>query len=105
YRHVRLRLTDPLHIAHWGTFVTTPVVSARTATVKIATTIANESTATRSFVLESEIALGDNIVAHSSTPASLAVNERQALAQDIELPAPRRWTLDSPVLYTLRQRV
>ncbi|HKW03487.1 MAG TPA: glycoside hydrolase family 2 TIM barrel-domain containing protein [Vicinamibacterales bacterium] len=105
YRHVRLRLTDPLHIAHWGTFVTTPVVSARAATVKIATTIANESTASRSFVLESEIVLGNDIVARSSTPASLAANGRGALSQDIELPAPRRWTLDSPVLYTLRQRV
>ena len=105
YRHVRLHLTDPLHIAHWGTVVTTPVVSARTATVKIATSLTNDSTATRSFVLESEIALGDDIVARSSTPASLAANERHEVVQSIELSDPRRWTLDSPVLYTLRQRV
>ncbi len=28
YRHVRLRLEDPLHIGHWGTRVTTPAVNA-----------------------------------------------------------------------------
>lgn len=105
YRHVRLRLTDPLHIDHWGTFVTTPVASASAATVKATTTIANDSTGSRSFVLESEIALGDDVVARSSTSASLAATERRAVAQDIELPVPHRWTLDSPVLYTLRQRL
>ena len=27
YRHVRLVLTEPVHITHWGTYVTTPQVS------------------------------------------------------------------------------
>ena len=27
YRHVWLTITDPVHVAHWGTYVTTPEVS------------------------------------------------------------------------------
>src|SRR5215472_14700950 len=35
YRHVWVTVTDPLHISHWGTYVTTPEVSTNAATVRI----------------------------------------------------------------------
>ena len=47
YRHVRLRFTDPLRIAHWGTSVTTPIATASSATVRVETTIDNASPAAR----------------------------------------------------------
>ena len=43
YRNVRLTITDPVHIAHWGTYVTTPEVSENEATVRIETKIQNQS--------------------------------------------------------------
>ena len=43
YRHVRVVVTDPTHVAHWGVFVTTPKVSDDSATVSIQTKVANES--------------------------------------------------------------
>src|SRR4029079_5186726 len=42
YRHVRLIATDPMHVAQWATFVTTPTVSASSATVHVATTVQNQ---------------------------------------------------------------
>src|SRR5271154_863827 len=42
-RHVRLITTSALHIAPWGTFVTTPKVSAQSATVLVRTTVTNDS--------------------------------------------------------------
>ena len=39
YRNVHLILTDPVHIPVWGTYVTTPEVSAERATVHIETTV------------------------------------------------------------------
>ena len=42
-RHVRLITTSAVHIAPWGTFVTTPKVSAQSATVHVRTTITNDS--------------------------------------------------------------
>src|SRR5216117_3323723 len=41
YRHVRLVTTDPVHIHQWGTYVTTPEVTAASAQVTMRTTIRN----------------------------------------------------------------
>jgi beta-galactosidase/beta-glucuronidase len=52
YRHVRLRLTDRLRIAHWGTHITTPEVTADSATVRIETAVANGTGQAQAFSLE-----------------------------------------------------
>ena len=105
YRHVRLRITDPLRIGHWGTFVTTPAVTATSATIHVETTIDNESDRGRAIALESEVLLGNDVVARVSTPASIGASLHQTIAQDITIAMPRRWTFESPALYTLRQRI
>jgi len=105
YRHVRLRFTDPLHIAHWGTSVTTPVVTAASATVKVETTIDNASNAPRSFVLESELVLRGTVVARSTTPGLAAGRRDQTIVQNITVARPERWSTVTPALYSVRQRV
>jgi len=105
YRHVRLRLTDPVHIAHWGTFVTTPSVTADTATVHVETAIENGSTAARAIALESQVVLDGAVVAHLSTPASVTAGETRTIGQDLAVANPHRWTLASPTMYSIRQRI
>jgi len=46
YRHVRLVSVQPIHLDHWGVFVTTPIVSESQATVAIGATVANQSART-----------------------------------------------------------
>jgi len=41
YRKATMTLSDPVHIAHWGTFVTTPSVTDDAATVKVTVTVEN----------------------------------------------------------------
>ena len=41
YRHVWLNITNPLHIAQWGTYITTPNVDSASATVSVKTKIEN----------------------------------------------------------------
>ena len=43
YRHVWLTTVSSIHVAHWGTYVTTPKVSEKEAYVKVETSIGNES--------------------------------------------------------------
>ena len=43
YRHVWLTVTDPLHVAHWGTYVRTPLVTADVARVEVLTQVQNEA--------------------------------------------------------------
>ncbi len=52
YRHVRLVVTDPVHIEHWGVFVTTPQVSATQATVHVQCTVTNQSDSDRKISLQ-----------------------------------------------------
>jgi beta-galactosidase len=105
YRHVRLRVTAPLRIDHWGTFVTTPRVTSERASVQVETTVVNGSTSAHAVTLESEVWLGTNVVARSSTPANVAAADRRGIVQTIDIVKPVRWTLDAPALYTLRQRL
>jgi len=55
YRHVRLCVANPLHVAHWGTGVTTPVVTAGAASIHIETKVQNDSNEPRSFALVSDV--------------------------------------------------
>jgi beta-galactosidase len=43
YRHVRVVVTDPTHVAHWGVVVTTPEVASASARVVIRTKVSNAS--------------------------------------------------------------
>src|SRR5262249_26309800 len=42
YRHVWLTQTDPVHVAHWGSYVTTPKVSDDSAAVRVRTEVVNQ---------------------------------------------------------------
>jgi beta-galactosidase len=42
YRNVWLTVADPVHVAHWGTVVRTPQVSAEAAQVELAVTVDND---------------------------------------------------------------
>ena len=55
YRHVRLTVTDPVHIAQWGTYVTTPEVSENEATVRVETKIQNQSGSPQQVMLETVV--------------------------------------------------
>src|SRR5262249_809552 len=55
YRHVRIIATDPVHVAQWATFVSTPTVSASSATVHVATTIQNQGTASQSVTVTAAV--------------------------------------------------
>ena len=43
YRNVWLVKTSPVHVAHWGTYITTPEVSEKSATVSLKVTVDNKS--------------------------------------------------------------
>ena len=106
YRHVRLCVTQPLHLAHWGTFVTTPAVTEGSATVHVETAVENDSERGHAFRLESDLLGPDGrVVATSATAATLDASQKQSLVQEMTISQPQRWSPDSPTLYTLRSRL
>ncbi len=106
YRHVRLVVTGPLHIAHWGTYVTTPIVKADEAIVRVETAVENDLTQAKSFSLQSDILGPDGrVVAGSTTTKTTESGTSQTVIQKFKVRNPQLWSPDSPTLYTLRSRL
>ncbi|MBZ5729106.1 MAG: DUF4982 domain-containing protein [Acidobacteriia bacterium] len=100
YRNMWLTETGPVYVAHWGTYVTTPAVTAGKATVAIATEIENQGPAAAAIRLTTTIldAAGKR-VAQVTSDGSAAVGGKQTISQKMEVGDPRRWDIDSPYLY------
>src|SRR5512137_481379 len=43
YRKVQLVVNEPVHLAQWGTFVTTPQVAGDSATIRVENTVENHT--------------------------------------------------------------
>jgi beta-galactosidase len=113
YRHVWLLVTDELHIAHWGTYVTTPVVS-ELAWVVIRTRVKNESATGRKVTLRATIADADgNVVGLDeggkptsiSRPHPLRAGAEHEVLQRIRVGRPRLWSVQDPYLYRVHSEL
>jgi beta-galactosidase len=100
YRHVWLSLRNPVHVAQWGTFVTTPKVNAAEATISIKTNIQNETSASSSIRLVTKIidAKGTE-KANSTSKKTISAGATLEVNQDVKLKAPKLWSTDAPQLY------
>ena len=106
YRHVRLRISDKLHIAHWGTYVTTPEVSADSALVRVETAIKNDSDQSRTFSLLLEIASPDGKTFNTAlNDQTIEAGKEVTLTREIKVSSPQLWSVESPELYALQSRI
>ena len=106
YRHVRLCISDKLHIAHWGTYITTPWVSTDFALVHIETTIKNDSDQSRTFSLSLEIASPDGKTFDTDfSVQTLEPDKERTLTEEITVSNPQLWSIDTPLLYTLNSKI
>lgn len=101
YRHVWLTVTDPVHLAQWGTFITTPEVTDASATVRVQTALQNDGKATASVTLTTILrdSSGREITRLEGTQ-NLDAGKGGQLDQKFTVPNPQRWSTDTPTLYT-----
>ena len=100
YRHVRVVVTDPTHVAHWGVFVTTPEATSTSASVSLRTRVANESSAAAGITLETKLLdKSGNIVGSAQSNLSIAPGGEEEAAQQIQVAHPALWAPESPALY------
>jgi beta-galactosidase len=102
YRHVWLSKTAPLHVAHWGTFVTTEVKPGA-AGVTARVTVKNEAPAGAAFDIEQSVlnAEGKNIASGELKQLSLGAGESGEFSALLTVPSPALWSLETPYLYKL----
>jgi beta-galactosidase len=107
YRHVRLVIADPVHLEQWSTFVTTPQVSAKEATVNVQSAVTNASARSREVSLQ--ITLRDTkgkAVATAETPVQTVAGRSQVdFNREIRVANPKLWNLEQPALYQAEVRV
>jgi beta-galactosidase len=100
YRNVRLQIMDPVHIAHWGTFITTPVVTDDSARVRIATVIENHTAENQPVSLTTRILDGSGKeIGRLTSNQTIQMNASVEIPQTFNILKPVRWSIDRPALY------
>ena len=106
YRHVWLTATNNIHVAQWGTAVTTPRVSVKEATVEVTTTIKNEMDKPQRMRIKAELFSANAKKAGSGfTDVDVAANSAKEVKQTIKVSKPNLWTPETPNLYQYKIEV
>jgi beta-galactosidase len=103
YRHTWLVITDPIHIAQWGTIIRTPAITAERADVEVTTRVVNEGEHDSTCELTIEILdPTGNVVQHDVLSRSVQHGGESTFAQKVKVAAPALWSVAAPHLYSLR---
>ena len=101
YRNVWLTVLSPVHVAYNGAFITTPSVTATSASVSIAADVENQSSDSQSVTITSEVrdASGAVVASTTSAASSIAAGTTSTLHQSLTVSTPHLWSPDAPYLY------
>jgi beta-galactosidase len=99
YRNVWLTKTNPVHVGHWGTFVTTQDVSKVSAKINLEVTIDNDSgsdaeveTVTQIFVLNTDgKKSGGAVASFELVKTKIGVGKKATVHGSVVLKNPRLW--------------
>ena len=94
YRHVWLEKTNPLHVAHWGSYVTSAVSGGR-ATITVVTELENDQD--HAVTAELRVSVGS---ASAGGRVDLPARGRLDVTRRIVVDRPNLWSPDTPHLYT-----
>ena len=107
YRHVRLVTTSPVHVDHWGTYVTTERVSADSSRVRIRTTIRNELHAEQQLFPVTTIydSAGETVGVGVHEGVVVPADSVVEIEDEFTIADPTLWSVERPYLYRAVTRV
>jgi beta-galactosidase len=102
YRHVWLTKTSPLHVAKWGTFVTSEV-KGKSARVTARATVANESNTDAKFKISQTVldADGKIVVKDNSWDITLKAGDKNEFDSVLKVSKANLWSCETPYMYKL----
>src|SRR5688572_326592 len=101
YRHVWLKVIDPVHTSPLGIYITTPEANASTSKVHIETNVTNLTSTTAQVNLVTRILnLKADEVIKVESQQQVKPNDGYLFQQDLTVRSPDLWSLESPSLYT-----
>jgi beta-galactosidase len=106
YRNVWLVKTPPVHVSHWGTYVTTTDVSPSAATLNVMVSINNNRSEPASATVETQVyelingrKSGKPVSSSTETAPGVAGNSNSSYTTTMRLTNPKLWSLRTPNLY------
>ncbi len=106
YRHVWLRILNPIHVKKWGTFVRQDKVTKEAANLSVITNVENTGKKKTKATLETTIYSPESvIVASTSTPLLLEAGKESEVTQNLSVSNPELWSVKNPTLYTVVNEV
>jgi beta-galactosidase len=107
YRRTWLLVTNPVHVAHWGTFATTPEVAEAASIVQVKTRVQNEGKSAATCTLTTSILDRDGkAVQTAEASQDIAANSGEyEFVQQLRVDRPNLWSPDNPYLYRAHSTV
>jgi beta-galactosidase len=106
YRNVWLVKTWPVHIGHWGTYVTTPEVSQSAAKVNLKVSLDNNSASSAKVAVKTQVyevvngrKAGKPIASSAPVGLTVAPGAHEAGTLTMSVNKPKLWSLQTPNLY------
>jgi len=97
FRKVQIIVKDQVNFKHWGTFITTPIITDEVAQVNIKSEINGKAIRVVTQIKDRD----ENVVASNKT-SELFGNQ---VEQIIAVPNPIRWSIEDPYLYTAHSKL
>jgi len=103
YRNVWLEIKEPVHIARYGVFITTPDITKDHAIVSIQTKLKNNTDKKGTFqVRASVLDSTGNVLITEKSKAQFSADDIALISQDLALSDYILWGIENPYLYTAR---
>jgi beta-galactosidase len=107
YRNVWLTKTGPIHVAQWGTVVTTPRVSTESALVSVEVRTMNNTGTAEDLTINTELfALdaahrksGTAVVSGQPVPFRAPSHRESSITQTLKVASPKLWSVYAPDRY------
>jgi len=102
YRDTWLHITDPVYVPEWGQIISTPTVSATSATVNVNTTVLNTKAQQSSCSLTYKVLdSNNNQVSTQTAQQIIPANGKYTFALNSTIPSPALWSPTNPTLYKI----
>lgn len=106
YRHVWLRVLDPVHVAQWGTFVRQDKVTDDNVDLTVITNLDNKGKkGVKASLTTNVVAPNGLVVATATSPVRLQAGASSEVEQKITFANPTLWSVKNPALYTVVNEV
>ncbi|MDT0675261.1 beta-galactosidase GalB [Autumnicola musiva] len=100
YRNVWLETTNKLHIPKWGTFISTPHVTADSASANIELNIANAYGQAKTATVQTSFLLEGNEINSVSEEIGISASSEEKIILKTHIENPELWSVENPKMYS-----